>query len=51
MNRSGIAERNVVRADTMVAPLNNIHDIIQTYHWGFLHNCACVVRTRLVRLF
>jgi hypothetical protein len=38
-------------ADIMVAPLDNIHDIIQTYHWGYLHNCACVVLTRLVRLF
>jgi hypothetical protein len=35
----------------MVAPLDSIHDIIQTYHWGYLHNCACVVFTRLVRLF
>lgn len=51
MNRSVIAERNVVRADIMVAPLDSIHDIIQTYHWGYLHNCACVVLTRLVLLF
>jgi hypothetical protein len=35
----------------MVAPLDSIHDIIQTYHWGYLHSCACVVYTRLVRLF
>jgi hypothetical protein len=41
----------VVRADIMVAPLDNIHDIIQAYHWGYLHNCACVVLSRLVRLF
>jgi len=41
----------VVRADIMVASLDSIHDIIQTYHWGYLHNCACVVLTRLVRLF
>jgi len=41
----------VVRSDIMVAPLDSIHDIIQTYHWGYLHNCACVVFTRLVRLF
>jgi hypothetical protein len=46
-----IAERNVVRSDIMVAPLDSIHDIIQTYHWGYLHSCACVVYTRLVRLF
>jgi hypothetical protein len=51
MDRPVIAERNVVRADIMVAPLDNIHEIIQTYHWGYLHNCACVVLTRLVRLF
>jgi hypothetical protein len=42
---------NVVRADIMVTPLDSIHDIIQTYHWGYLHNCACVVLTKLVRLF
>jgi hypothetical protein len=35
----------------MVAPLDSIHDTIQTYHWGYLHTCACVVCTRLVRLF
>jgi len=38
-------------ADIMVALLDSIHDIIQTYHWGYLHNCACVILTRLVRLF
>jgi hypothetical protein len=51
MDRTVIAERNVVRPDIMVAPLDSIHDIIQTYHWGYLHNCACVVLTRLVMLF
>jgi hypothetical protein len=51
MNRSVIAERNVVQADIMVALLDSIHDIIQTYHWGYLHNCACVVPTRFVHLF
>jgi len=35
----------------MVAPLGSIHDTIQTYHWGYLHSCACVVYTRLVKLF
>jgi hypothetical protein len=35
----------------MVATLDNIHDIIQTYHWGYLNNCACIILTRLVRLF
>jgi hypothetical protein len=51
MDRPVIAERNVVRSDIMVAPLDSMHNIIQTYHWGYLHNCACVVYTRLVRLF
>jgi hypothetical protein len=51
MDRPIIIERNVVRSDIMVAPLDSIHDTIQTYHWGYLHNCACVVYTRLVRLF
>jgi len=35
----------------MVAPLDSIYDTIQTYHWGYLYSCACVVFTRLVRLF
>jgi hypothetical protein len=51
MDRPVIAERNVVRFDIMVAPLDGIHDSIQTYHWGYLHSCGCVVYTRLVRLF
>jgi hypothetical protein len=51
MDRPVIAERNVVRSDIMVAPLDSMHNIIQTYHWGYLHSCACVVYTRLVRLF
>lgn len=41
----------MIRSDIMVAPLDSIHDTIQTYHWGYLHSCACVVYTRLVRLF
>jgi hypothetical protein len=51
MDRSVIAERNVLRVDIMVPPLDNILDIIQTYNWWYLHNCACVVYTRLVKLF
>jgi hypothetical protein len=51
MDRSVIAERNMLRADIMVPPLDNILDIIQTYNWGYLHSCACVVYTRLVKLF
>jgi hypothetical protein len=50
LDRTVIAERNVVHADIMVA-LGSIHDIIQTYHWAYLHNCACLVLTRLARLF
>jgi hypothetical protein len=51
MDRPVIAERNVVRSDIMVAPLDSMHNVIQTSHWGYLHSCACVVYTRLVRLF
>jgi hypothetical protein len=51
MDRLVIAEWNVVRSDIMVAPLDSIPDTIQTYHWGYLHSCACVVYTRLVRIF
>jgi hypothetical protein len=51
MDRTVIAERNVICSDIMVPPLDSIHDIIQTYHWGYLHTCACVVYTRLVKLF
>jgi hypothetical protein len=51
MDRSVIAERNVLRADLMVPPMDNILDIIQMYNWGYLHTCACQVYTRLVKLF
>jgi len=51
MDRAIIPKRNVVRADIMVAPLEGINEIIQTYNWGNLHNCAYVSLTRLVRLF
>jgi hypothetical protein len=51
MDGAVIAEGNVVRSDIMVAPLDSIHKTIQTYHWGYLHNYAYVVYTRLVRLF
>jgi hypothetical protein len=51
MNRPVIAKRNVVRADIMVAPLDSIHEIFQTYHWGYLHNFTCIVLARLVRKF
>lgn len=51
MDRTVIAERNVIRSDIMVPPLDSIHAIIQTSNWGYLHSCACVVYTRLVKLF
>jgi hypothetical protein len=51
MNKAVIPERNVVRADIMVTPLDDIYQIIQTYHWGYLHNYACIVLTRLVKEF
>jgi hypothetical protein len=51
MDRTVIAERNVVRSDIMVPPLDSIYDTIQTYHWGYLYTCACIVLTRLVKLF
>jgi len=46
-----IAERNVIRSDITVPPLDSIHDIIQIYHWGYLHTYACVVYTSLLKLF
>jgi hypothetical protein len=51
MNRAVTLERNVIRIDLMVAPLDSINEIIQTYYWGYLHNCACIVLTRLVKEF
>jgi hypothetical protein len=32
MDRTVIAECNVVHSDIMVLPLDSIHDIIRTYH-------------------
>jgi hypothetical protein len=51
MDRTVIAERNVVRFDIMVPLLDSIYETIQTYQWGYLYTCACIVLTRLVRLF
>jgi hypothetical protein len=51
MDRIVIAERNVIRSDIMVPPLDSIHAIIQAYNWGYLHSYACVVYTKLVKLF
>jgi hypothetical protein len=35
----------------MVARLDVVFEIIQTYHWGYLFNCAYIVLTRLVKEF
>lgn len=51
MDRTVIAERNVVRFNIMVLLLDSIYDTILTYHWGYLYTCAYIVLTRLVRLF
>jgi len=51
MDRTVIAERNVVRTDIMVPSLASIYETIQTHQWGYLYTCACIVLTRLVRLF
>lgn len=51
MSRAVMLERNLIRIDLMVAPLDSINEIIQTYYWGYLHNCACIVLTRLVKEF
>jgi hypothetical protein len=48
MDRTVIAEWNVVRVDIMVAPLNSIHETIQHYQWTYFYTCACIVLTRLV---
>jgi hypothetical protein len=34
MDHTVIAERNVVRSNIMVPPLDSIYETIQTYHWG-----------------
>jgi hypothetical protein len=51
MDRTVIAERNVVRVDIMVPPLNSIHETIHHYQWTYLYTYACVVLTRLIQLF
>jgi len=50
-NMQTVLERNVLRADVMVAPLYFIADIIRDNHWGYLYNCACTAYPRLVREF
>jgi hypothetical protein len=51
MDHTVIAERNVVRSEIMVPPLDSIYETIQTYHLGYSYTCASIVLTRLVRLF
>jgi hypothetical protein len=48
MDRTVIAEQNVVPVDIMVPPLNSIHETIQHYQCTYLYTCACVVLPRLV---
>jgi hypothetical protein len=50
-NRQVILERNILRADIMVAPLDFIAQMIQDNHWGYLYSCACPVYPQLVRDF
>lgn len=50
-NRQAIPERNVLRADVMVAPMDYIAEIIRDNHWRYLYNCACTVYPRLVKEF
>jgi hypothetical protein len=49
--KQAIPERNVLRADVMVVPLDYIVEIIRDNHWGYLYNCACTVYPKLVREF
>ncbi len=46
-NMQAILERNILRADVMVAPLDYIAEIICDNHWGYLYSCACTVYPRL----
>jgi len=50
-NGQAIPERNILKADVMVAPLDYIAEIIRDNHWGYLCNCACTVYPMLVKEF
>jgi hypothetical protein len=50
-NRQVIPERNILRVDIMVAPLDFIAQMIQDNHWGYLYSCSYPVYPRLVRDF
>jgi hypothetical protein len=44
-------ERNVIRADIMVAPFSFIDEIIRENRWQFLYSCSNPVHTHLVNDF
>jgi hypothetical protein len=50
-NTQVIPERNILRADIMVAPLDFIAQMIQDNQWSYLYSCACPVYPKLVRDF
>jgi hypothetical protein len=50
-SRQVILERNIIREDVTVAPLDFIAQLIQDNHWRYLYNCACLVYPRLVHDF
>jgi hypothetical protein len=50
-NRQVILDRNILRVDITVAPLNFIAQMIQDNHSGYLYSCACSVYPKLVRVF
>jgi hypothetical protein len=47
-NKQVIQERNILKLDNMVAPLDFIAQMIQDNNWGYLYSCACLVYPRLV---
>lgn len=50
-NRQVIPERNVLRTDVLVGPLDFIAELIRDNHWRYLYNCTCIVYPKLVRQF
>jgi hypothetical protein len=46
-----LIERNVVRANAMVARFDFIDQLIWENHCGFLYSCSCTVYPKLVRDF
>jgi hypothetical protein len=43
-----IFERNVLKADVMVPPLDLIDLLIRENHWDYLYKCSAIVYPRLV---